>query len=239
MQRLGDAITDMKQALDGKAYVEQYTQSLTHELKSPIAAVTGASELLSQQLSTEDFSRLKANLTNESERLNQLVSRMLELTQVERLHAIESPATFSIDELIEELAQSKRLLLDKHHLHLVTPQSSGIALSADRLFVFQSLDNLLQNAIEFSNDNSTIDIQVNKSQGRITVSVTDEGTGIPDYAIDKITERFYSLPRPTKAKSTGIGLNFVQKVMQLHQGKLTISNRQPKGVIASLVFPIR
>ncbi len=239
MQRLGNAITDMKQALDGKAYVEQYTQSLTHELKSPIAAITGASELLSQQLSTEDFSRLKANLTNESARLNQLVSRLLELTQVERLTVIESPATFSIDELIEELRQSKRLLLEKHHLHLITPVPSGIALSGDRLLVFQSLDNLLQNAIEFSNDNSTIDIHVNKSQGRITVSVLDEGTGIPDYAIDKITERFYSLPRPTKAKSTGLGLNFVQKIMQLHQGKLTICNRQPKGVIASLIFPTK
>lgn len=238
LQQLGDAITEMKQALDGKAYVEQYTQSLTHELKSPIAAVSGASELLSQQLSETDFSRLRDNIIIESQRLDNLVSRMLQLTQVESLAIVESPTRFLMDELIEEIKYSKALLLEKHGLALITPTPTGIELSGDRLLVFQSLDNLVQNAVEFSEDNSAIEIQITNDEDSISIIVLDAGTGIPDYAMDKITDRFYSLPRPNNAlKSTGLGLNFVQKIMQLHHGKLTIKNRQPSGVIATLIFP--
>ena len=72
----------------------------------------------------------------------------------------------------------------------------------------------------------------------VTLSIKDNGTGIPDFALDKIFDKFYSLPRPaTQQKSTGLGLNFVQEVAKLHGGSITLSNQQDGGALATLILP--
>ena len=73
-------------------------------------------------------------------------------------------------------------------------------------------------------------------QGQIQLIVTDSGSGIPDYALDRIFERFYSLPRENGLKSSGLGLAFVQEVARLHQGEITLRNRDEGGVMATLTL---
>jgi two-component system, OmpR family, sensor histidine kinase CreC len=98
---------------------------------------------------------------------------------------------------------------------------------------------LLDNAIDFSPSNSVINIHIEVHNQLVEIHIEDEGTGIPDYAQTKILNKFYSLPRPHNGeKSTGLGLNFVQEIVKLHQGQLHLQNNPKVGVTAIITLPL-
>ena len=95
---------------------------------------------------------------------------------------------------------------------------------------------MLDNAIDFTPEGGSIELAAREEHGQIQLIVTDSGSGIPDYARDRIFERFYSLPRENGVKSSGLGLAFVQEVARLHQGEITLRNRDEGGVMATLTL---
>jgi two-component system sensor histidine kinase CreC len=97
--------------------------------------------------------------------------------------------------------------------------------------------NLLDNAIDFSPNNSRIHIYDEPSLTHHRISIRDHGAGIPEYALPHVFEQFYSLERPHKAKSTGLGLNFVREIMHKHGGTIDVQNAADGGVLVKLVFP--
>jgi two-component system sensor histidine kinase CreC len=101
-----------------------------------------------------------------------------------------------------------------------------------------ALSNLLKNAVEFSPQGGRIRIHCERDGAQLRVSIEDEGPGVPDFAKERIFERFYSLERPdTGRKSTGLGLNFVKEIAALHDGVVQVENRPERGLRAS--FAIR
>lgn len=102
----------------------------------------------------------------------------------------------------------------------------------------QALDNLLQNAIEFSPESGTVHVAVSQKGDVVSISITDQGPGIPEYATDKIFDRFYSLARPgTQKKSSGLGLCFVKQIAELHQGDVQLINDSEGGTVATFRIP--
>jgi two-component system sensor histidine kinase CreC len=99
-----------------------------------------------------------------------------------------------------------------------------INLRGDTLLLRQALGNLLENAIAFTARHGLIHVYARVEEARINIYIDDSGSGIPDYAQEKIFERFYSLPRPDAAKSTGLGLPFVREVASLHGGSVLLVN---------------
>jgi two-component system sensor histidine kinase CreC len=111
-------------------------------------------------------------------------------------------------------------------------------MNGNAFLLHQALENLVQNAIEFSHKGGLVQVTVAPETERVTIAVTDEGPGIPEYALDRIFERFYSLGRPdTGKKSTGLGLNFVREVAKSHGGTIRVANRPEGGVVAELTLP--
>ncbi len=111
-------------------------------------------------------------------------------------------------------------------------------LEGNPFLLHQALENLVQNAIEFSPSGGTVSVAVVNDRDRVTISVADEGPGIPDYALDRIFDRFYSLGRPdTGKKSTGLGLNFVREAAKSHGGTIEVTNRPAGGALAVLTLP--
>ena len=103
----------------------------------------------------------------------------------------------------------------------------------------QAIVNLLENALDFSPPNGIIQIDVIKNNHQILISVKDQGAGIPDYALAKVFDKFYSLPRPVSGqKSTGLGLNFVQEVAKLHGGSVSLSHHAEGGALAVITLPM-
>jgi two-component system sensor histidine kinase CreC len=232
---LANALGEMRSKLDGKAYVEDYVHSLTHELKSPLAAIKGSAELLQEDLPIAYRQQFANSITTQSLRMQEMIERMLFLVKLERAPQLN---LVSCDMQALVAAQIQALQQPSSHLQWQLALSP-CTLNIDVFWVEQALQNIIHNAISFSPDNGVIAVKSWQKNGYYTIEITDEGAGIPDFALNKIFDRFYSLSRPNGTKSSGIGLNLVQHIMQLHQGQVHVSNRiRQQGVQVRLLFPL-
>jgi two-component system sensor histidine kinase CreC len=112
-------------------------------------------------------------------------------------------------------------------------------VEGDPFLLRRAVSNLLDNAIDFSPPGAEIALALHASAREARLSVRDHGQGIPDYAKDKVFEKFYSLARPhSQKKSTGLGLAFVKEIAALHHGRITLANAPRGGAIATLTLPI-
>ena len=232
------SIDNMRVELEGKDYVEKYVHALTHELKSPVSAIKGASEILNSSMSEQDQNKFIGNIQFEANRIDDMVNRLLSLVTVEKQQALEQIRKLDIIKIIEQVIETKTVQLV--NLNIVVEKSLPEQLFAygDAFLLSQALDNLVQNAIDFSHPNGRINIHVVISD-QINIIIQDQGSGIPDYAIDKIFDRFYSLTRPiTNKKSSGLGLCFVKQIAELHQGTVELKNNLKGGVKATLTLPL-
>jgi two-component system sensor histidine kinase CreC len=243
LTQLATALDTMRTRLEGKAYVERYVQTLTHELKSPLAAIQGAAELLRQDMPTAQRERFLDNIDAETLRLKHMSDRLLHLAQVEQRRALDDLADIPLQPLVAELLDEFAPRLDVARVAAESAVPADAVVRGERFLVRHALANLLDNAIDFTMAGGEVRVSTRPAQlpdGRPALSTRVHNTGgpIPDYALPRVTERFYSLARPgTGRKSTGLGLNFVQEVAQLHGGEFHIAN-EPHGVLAELVLPV-
>ncbi|MBT9552189.1 MAG: two-component system sensor histidine kinase CreC [Hydrogenophaga sp.] len=236
---LAQAVERMRLKLEDKAYVENYVHTLTHELKSPLAGIRGAAELLQEPLPEAERERFAANIQRQTERLQQLIDRLLALADVEQLRHLRTVEPVELAALTRELLHTAEPKLRRKDLQVQVSLDEGATVRGDRFLIAQALQNLLDNAIDFSPHEGALEVTVRREEGRVEWSVRDQGPGVPDYAVDRIFERFYSLPRAdTQEKSSGLGLCLVQEVSALHGGTLRIHNvSDPRGCRASWTLP--
>ncbi|SHF73460.1 two-component system, OmpR family, sensor histidine kinase CreC [Microbulbifer donghaiensis] len=240
--QLAMAVDHMRTELEGKAYVERYVHTLTHELKSPLAAIRGAAELLGGEsldgeMPAEQRRRFVSNIQQESARLQQLSERLLHLAQVEQRQGLEERVAVSLAALVEELVSAQQARITAGKLRVERSLDPTLQLCGERFLLRQALANLLDNALDFTPPGGLIRFSAERHGSRVEIGLFNEGAAIPEYALERLTERFYSLPRPDGGrKSTGLGLNFVQEVAALHGGELAVGNVDG-GVLVRLSLP--
>lgn len=124
-------------------------------------------------------------------------------------------------------------------MNIKSELAPNIYISGEPFLLKQAISNLIQNSIDFSPPGKTITVRLSDSDENILFEVIDQGAGIPEYAKEKVFEKFFSLRRPESGKkSTGLGLNFVKEIVELHQGWITLENREQGSVTASVSFPM-
>lgn len=235
--QLATALEQMRRELEGKAYVERYVHTLTHELKSPLAAIRGAAELLDGEMPEGQRQRFVANIQNESARLQQLIERLLHLAQVEQRQGLEERVAIPLHEVLDELSQAQAARIEGARVQVDNQVAVGLQLLGERFLLRQALSNLLDNALDFTPPGGVLRWSAEADGEQLQLCLFNTGEAIPDYALLRLTERFYSLPRPkTGRKSTGLGLNFVQEVVHLHGGALQVGN-VPGGVEVRVRLP--
>ncbi|MCP4389015.1 MAG: two-component system sensor histidine kinase CreC [Gammaproteobacteria bacterium] len=217
------AVQSMREALEGKEYTERYVQTLTHELKSPLSAIRGAVELLDEEVPPEQRQQFYKNIRAEALRMQDLVERMLQLASLEKRRRLEEVEDIDLGELLEQVRQDYQVECLSRNLEIRFTRSDTVMVRGERFLLRQAVSNLVQNAVDFSPNGGEIGIDCRVVDSFIEVDVIDQGEGIPDYAWNRIFERFYSLPRPGGGqKSTGLGLNFVKEAIELHGGSVSI-----------------
>ena len=237
---LGAAYAEMRDALAGRNYAEEYVQALTHEIKSPLSAIRGAAELLQKPMPEERRERFLKHIRDETQRIQNLVDRLLELSGIEKRRGLTEIQTVRLDELLPEATASLAPLADARDVRIVLHGADGSVLGGDRFLLHRALTNLLQNAIDFSPPGAEIEIAVTPTHRTYQISIRDHGPGIPDYALDRVFEKFYSLRRPNSGKkSTGLGLSFVKEIAELHRGAVELRNHPDGGAVATLSLPKR
>lgn len=232
------AFADMRDAVAGRSYVDQYVQTLTHELKSPLAAIRGAAELLREPMPEANRAHFAGNIEEQVQRAQTLIDRLLELSGLERRAALDRTEPVSLvqaayaarDELAARAAQKG--------VQIAITADADATVAGDAFLLQRAAANLFANAIDFAPRFSKIDVAVRAPGRRVELEVRDRGPGLPDYARDRVFEKFFSLARPdTGKKSTGLGLALVKEVAALHGGSARLANHPDGGAVATLTLP--
>jgi two-component system sensor histidine kinase CreC len=240
LAELGRALAEMREKLDGREYVENYVHHLAHEMKNPLTTLIGSAELLDENMPQEARATFTANIQEQSRRLRDMLDKLLALAKVEHRTALEETDPIELRALAESVVADHAIQLQQRNISCENLIPPGALVAGEAFLLHQALANLLGNAIDFSPKGGRIQLLLKTVTGKHTIIVRDHGTGIPEYALPRIFERFYSLARPgTQRKSTGLGLPFVREVSTLHGGDVSLHNLSEGGVEARLILPSR
>lgn len=234
---LARAVDAMRERLEDREHLERVVRALTHELKSPLAAIRGAAELLQDELPAPDREVFTAQITEQTERLRTLVDRMLELSRLEGQRALAHATAVPLCACVDGALADKQAQLARHRLQPVWRAQEPLAVAGDAELIAVAVSNLLQNAIDFAPPGSPLELSVRQDAGQAVVELRDHGPGVADYALPHLGERFYSTVRRDGAKGSGLGLAIVRQIMQLHGGRLELQPASP-GLRASLRLPL-
>jgi len=230
---LSQAFEEMRDALEGRQHVERYTQTLAHEVKAPLAAIRGAAELLDEEMPPEQRRKFLGNIRSEAARIQRSIERLLELSSLEARKALRQIETIPAGRLAAEAADVVRPAGAGRRVTFTLRQHGDATVRGEAVLLREALVNLLQNALEFSPAGGEVVLTVGTDAGRVVFTVDDAGPGVPDYALPRVFDRFYSLPRPdTDRKSTGLGLALVREIAHLHGGDASLGNRPEGGARA-------
>jgi two-component system sensor histidine kinase CreC len=225
---LAQAMDAMRSRLEGREHIEQTVRALTHELKSPLAALRGAGELLQDELPAADRQRFAAQVVAQSERLDELVGRMLELSKLEMQQGPAHLQRLQLDALVDRVIAELQDRFDQQHFELRWLKREALALDADPELLALALSNLLCNALDFAPHGSTLELSLSQADGQARFELRDPGPGVPSAAWPQLGQRFFSTARPgSLRKGSGLGLAIVRQVALLHGGSLQFEPAEP------------
>ncbi len=236
---LARALDSMREVLEGRKYAERYIQTLTHEMKSPLAAIRGAAELLDEDMPRETRSRFIDNIRAEGARTERLINRLLELAAIERRTTLDEAAELDLRDVVRRAIDQARPLTDVANISLVGRlPDQPVVVKGDDFILRAAVTNLLENAIDFSPPEGCVQISLTSRDGCAELRISDCGPGIPAYAREKVFERFFSLRHHAIGrKGTGLGLTLVNEAAELHGGSITLTPAEPAGTVATLLLP--
>jgi two-component system, OmpR family, phosphate regulon sensor histidine kinase PhoR len=225
---------------------KDFVANVSHELRTPLTSIKGFVEtLLSGAMNNpEEAKRFLNILSTQAERLNSIVEDLLALSKIEfdagrnAIDFTEGSITGVVDSAVEACsmkASGKNITIEKKY-------SQGVTASRiERSLVEQAVINLIENAINYSEENKHIwmDVQIAENGKEIIISVKDEGSGIAKEHLSRIFERFYRVDkaRSRKVGGTGLGLSIVKHIMIAHGGRVEVESTPGKGSIFSLYIP--
>ena len=236
---LGQAFDTMRISLEGKKSIENHVQNLTHELKSPLTAIKLSAEQLGTDISQDKKTHFLNNIEVDIDRASKLLDELLEIAKLETKSSLNNIETLSLKELISETQQSLNSQIEKNNINLeVKLDSPELTVRGDRKLIQRMLNNLILNAIQFSPSEGKVLIEAVEKNNKLQIFIRDQGKGIPDYAKEKIYDRFFSLERPSGEKSSGLGLAFVKEAITLHGGVIQLepSTQEFPGANFKILF---
>lgn len=237
-QQLRKSLEDVKAANEVK---EVFLANMSHEMRTPLNAIVGATELLSQTELTEAQANYGSMILNSSDFLLSLINDVLDYSKLESAHVVLAPESVDLCELIRNVVHMLGARAFANHVELLVRYPQQITpVMADPVRLKQILVNLVSNAIKFSKDSYVlIELQVlreNDSSQQLLLRVKDGGVGIAADRLDKIFDRFVQEDSSTTKKygGTGLGLSISRKLADLMAAKLSVESELGKGSVFSL-----
>lgn len=232
---LAAAMNQMRLRLDGRERLEHQVRALTHELKSPLAAIRGAAELLHDELGPDDRRRFAGQVEQQALRLQGIVEQVLELSKLESLERLPRPEPVDLRGLTAEVLEQHAAALRQRALTWRWLDNGAAAVTGDRSLLLLALSNLVGNAIVHAPAGGVLEfaLQPRGAEGWCW-SLRDPGPGVPDYALPRLGERF--VDAGTGARGSGLGLAIVRQIVRLHGGHLAFENAAP-GLRVSVLLP--
>ena len=241
--KLALTIQNARGNVELKDAVEQYIDTLAHELRTPITGIQLTAETLLTPMSDKERKRFIKNILVSNKQMDKLVTRLLDLSRIERRESLMKPKTLKILPIIESAikAPSRTQTIASKNINITLEIDKKITIFAEKILLEQAISNILNNALEFSPKEGTITIKASETNTAVSIIVLDDGPGMPPHVLRNLFTRFFSVSRPDSGnRGNGLGLRFVRKIMQLHEGEITLKNRLlQQGAEAKLRFPIK
>lgn len=212
--------------------------AVTHELKSPIAAIKLNLQTLERHnLDSEKRNLLTNRCVTEANRLNDLCNNMLIASQMEGRQYKAAKENISFSALVEECLKDYTTRYPNRFEEGTIAQCN---LIADRMLIHMAINNLLENAVKYTPADKPIVVELNTRKNLAVFSVADNGNGIPDAEKKKIFNKFYRIGSEItrKSKGTGLGLYLTSRIVKQHQGKIYVKDNNPQGAIFELCLPV-
>ncbi len=236
------ALTERNEALERASQLrDDFVHHVSYELRSPLTTIIGFAQLLGDEVvgALNDKQREYAgHITQSSAALLAIINDILDLATIDN-GAIElNRESIDIHETIAAAVRGVEDRIAEASLQLVLDVPAAIgAFQADGKRVRQVLFNLLSNAIGFSAAGQTIRITARRGGGEVTLTVTDEGRGIPDEVRTRVFERFESHTTGSRHRGAGLGLSIVKSLVELHGGRVQLDSAPSKGTSVTCIFP--
>ncbi|QTN33926.1 two-component system sensor histidine kinase CreC [Akkermansiaceae bacterium] len=239
---LARALESMRESLEGRQFAERYVQTLTHEMKSPLAAIRGAAELLNEDagaMKEGDRKRFLGNISAEAVRADRLLAKLLELSVIEGKAALDVSEVMDLRLLLQRVVSESGAMADLAGVSIGLLDSPRPAMAQGDPFILRAaITSLLENAVDFSPAGGVVAVGVEPGRDFHRIVIEDRGEGIPEYARDKVFERFFSLRHMRSGrKGTGLGLTLVREAAVLHHGSVAMEAAEPQGTRAVLSIP--
>ncbi len=216
-----------------------FVANVSHELKTPVGAMSLLAETLANEQDDEDRARLSEMLQKEARRVEDIIDDLLELTRLEEISTGDEE--IDIDRLVQGAIDKVRAFADTHRVELATVGlPSGLTLRGDHRQLVRALTNLLDNGVRYSDADQRITLSVEEREDSVALLVKDEGVGIPRAELERVFERFYRVDRARSRETggTGLGLAIVRHVAQNHGGRVMVESKPGEGSIFTLQLPL-
>lgn len=217
-----------------------FVANISHELKTPIGAVSLLAEALQASArEPEQVKRFAKRLSKESERLTNITSEIIELSRLQSADALSSPKRVDVDTVIAAAIDQHRVASESRGTPVVSGGVAGVEVFGDESMLVAAVQNLVSNAIVYSPPNSRVGVGVSVVDGIVEIAVTDQGIGMEPEDVERVFERFYRVDqaRSRHTGGTGLGLSIVKHVAENHGGEVRVWSRPGQGSTFTLRLP--
>jgi len=216
---------------------------MSHELRTPLTSINGFAELLTADETIPPQAReFVSIIANESQRMSRMINTFLSVTQLQRKDKQEVlKIPLRLDEVVRETIMSLQPVAKKKRIRLIEQPAHRIPpVAADKSLITQAVKNLVNNAIKYSPERTTVTVSTALEAEAVRVCVEDRGFGIPAESKERVWDKFYRVVREGQEKdeeSTGLGLSFVREVIEQHGGRVDLDSEEGRGSKFSFTLP--
>ncbi len=216
---------------------------MSHELRTPLTSINGFAELLTVDETIPAQAReFVSIIANESQRMSRMINTFLSVTQLQRKDKQEVlKIPLRLDEVVRDTIASMQPVAKKKRIRLIEQPAHRIPpVAADKSLITQAVKNLVNNAIKYSPERTTVTVSTALEAEAVRVCVEDRGFGIPAEAKERVWDKFYRVVREGQEKdeeSTGLGLSFVREVVEQHGGRVDLDSEEGRGSRFSFTLP--
>ena len=223
---------------------ETFSNDLAHEIRNPLASLKSASELLDKTTEKNESEKLLKIINHDAERIERLITDYSQMLKDEASLSREKMSKVNLIEIINRVVEDfKQDLINQSKKIEINIKDKVNTKNGYYIFgignrLEQVIANLLDNSISFSQNNQKIEIILEETSTNVLMTIKDEGPGFSETSTQKIFKRFYSNRPASFGKHSGLGLNIVKNIVELHKGTIAASNRiDAKGALVEVLLP--
>lgn len=235
-RRIEELVTRQEQLLQSQ---RRLLGDISHELRSPLTRLALASGLLQRRVAPDAIPLLN-RIDRESERLNTLIGQLLTLARLDAIPRPEALEPVELKQLLEEIAADAAFEAVGRNVRIDLQAEQACQLEGARELLHSAFENVLRNAIRYTDEGTTVTVELQCSHSSVSITVSDHGPGVPEQDLAHVFEPFYRVAeaRDRQSGGTGLGLAITDRTIRLHGGSVEAFNRPKGGLSVCMSFPV-